>query len=95
MNINTSYLSQEEQEKLMNITNLQNSINNYNNPPFDNNLLLNRDNRGEKNFKRELSDREKAELELKKWNKEQKKVIYSNKKNCLNLLPIISICFLQ
>jgi len=80
MNINTSNLSQEEQEKLMNITNLQNSINNYNNPPFDNNLLLNRDYRGEKNFKRELNDREKAELELKKWNKEQKKVIYHNKK---------------
>ncbi len=74
MNINTTNLSQEEQEKLLNITNLQNSINNYNNPINTNNDLLNKDNRGEKNLKRDLSDREKAELELKRWAKEQKKV---------------------
>lgn len=75
MNINSTCLSQEEQEKLMNITNLQNSINNFNNPSFNNNINMNQDIRGEKNLKRDLSDREKAELELKKWNKEQKKVI--------------------
>jgi len=74
MNINTSNLSQEEQEKLMNITNLQNSINNYNNNANLTTHLLIKDNRGEKNVKRDISDREKAELELKKWNKEQKKV---------------------
>lgn len=79
MNINTSHLSQEEQEKLMNITNLQNSINNINNPSFPNSNLLNKEIRGEKNLKRDLSDREKAELELKKWTKEQKKVLLSTK----------------
>jgi len=74
MNINTTNLRQKEQEKILNITNLQNSINNYNNPINTNNDLLNKDNRGEKNLKRDLSDREKAELELKRWAKEQKKV---------------------
>lgn len=77
MNINTSNLSKEEQEKLMNITNLQNSINNFNNPSFINDTIINKDNKGEKNLKRDLSDREKAELELKRWTKEQKKVLLS------------------
>lgn len=75
MNINASNLTQEEQAKLMNITNLQNSINNnFNNPLDGNSGNDNRENKGEKNLKRDLSDREKAELELKRWNKEQKKV---------------------
>lgn len=73
--INTSNLSQEEQTKLLNITNIQNMINNTSNPTVPN-IDLNKDNRGEKNFKRELTDREKAKLELEKWNREQKKVDY-------------------
>jgi hypothetical protein len=74
MNINTSNLTQEEQAKLINITNLQNSINNTINPNCQVNETT-KDGRGEKNVKRDLSEREKVELELKKWNKEQKKVI--------------------
>ncbi len=91
MNINASNLSQEEQEKLMNITNLQNSINNYNNPSFTNNPVLVKDSRGEKNLKRDMSDREKAELELKRWTKEQKKVLLSTKimNDYINSLGII------
>lgn len=71
--INTTHLTNEDQSKLVNITNLQNSILAGKAPVKLNNELM-KDGRGEKNLKRDLSDREKAELELKKWNKEQKKV---------------------
>ena len=74
LNINTNHLSNEEQEKLINITNLQNSIYNQGNSLQLNDELM-KDGRGERNLKRDLSDREKAELELKKWNNQQKKVI--------------------
>lgn len=74
-NINITNLTNEDQSKLINITNIQNSILQSKTPIQLNNELM-KDGRGEKNLKRDLSDREKAELELKKWAKEQKKVIY-------------------
>ncbi len=72
-NINISNLSSDEKIKLMNITNLQNQIQNTEtNFSKVNNV---KETRGEMNIKRELTEREKVELEMKKWKKaEQKKV---------------------
>jgi hypothetical protein len=69
-NINLDYLSNEDKTKLMNIANLQNMIENTKNitaNPFV------KETRVEPSIRRELSDREKVELELKKWNKTEKK----------------------
>ena len=72
-NINISNLSSNEKIKLMNITNLQNQIQNTETNFSTTNSI--KETRGEMNFRRELTDREKVELEMKKWKKaEQKKV---------------------
>jgi hypothetical protein len=61
-------LTQEDQNKFANISNLQNQIEQIKNSVPSSNL---KDNRGETNLRREkeLTDREKIELEMKKWNK--------------------------
>ena len=71
--INISNLSQEEQNKLRTINNLQNLIQTTKNQAPN---MMSSDTRGESNLRREreLTDREKVELEMKKWKKEQKKV---------------------
>ena len=71
--INIANLSQEEQNKLRNINNLQNLIQTTKNQTP---IPISSDTRGESNLRREreLTEREKVELEMKKWQKEQKKV---------------------
>jgi hypothetical protein len=75
-NINYSNLTSEDQIKFMNITNLQNQIQNT---QIDKPVVALKEVRGELNIRRELTDREKIELEMKKWKKaEQKKVEFIN-----------------
>lgn len=73
-NINLSNLSQEEQNKILSISNLQAMIKQSHQTAQASNL---KNTMGESNIKkeRELSEREKIELEMKKWEKEQKKVL--------------------
>jgi predicted nucleic acid-binding Zn-ribbon protein len=72
--INLSNLSADEQNKLINISNLQNMIKISQNQVSS---FSGKDTRGETNLRREkdLTEREKIELEMKKWKKEQKKVL--------------------
>ncbi len=66
--INPQNLTQEDQNKLTNISNLQNNIQQIKNSVPSSNL---KDTRGETNLRREkeLTEREKIELEMKKWTK--------------------------
>lgn len=66
--INPQNLTQEDQNKLANISSLQNQIQQIKNAVPCSNL---KDTRGETNLRREkeLTEREKIELEMKKWNK--------------------------
>lgn len=85
-NINYSNLSDKEQTQLLHITNLQKQIDNLNAEPES---LTVTDYLNEKEvtnkppvssgFRRELTEREKVEQELKKWNKEQTKVLCTYK----------------
>jgi hypothetical protein len=78
-NINISNLTSEDQVKFMNITNLQNLI--QNTQMETQKPIQVKEVRGEVNIRRELTDREKIELEMKKWKKaEQKRV------DCFNLV---------
>lgn len=66
--INPKNLTTEDQNKFANISNLQNQIEKIKNAVPASNL---KDTRGETNLRREkeLTDREKIELEMKKWTK--------------------------
>jgi hypothetical protein len=66
--INPQNLTQEEQNKLASISNLQNQIQQIKNAVPSSTL---KDTRGETNLRREkeLTEREKVELEMKKWSK--------------------------
>ncbi len=73
--INMSNLSADEQNKLKNISNLQNAIQISQSQI---NTFQQKDTRGETNLRREkeqLTEREKVEIEMKKWKKEQQKVL--------------------
>jgi hypothetical protein len=73
ISINTENLSAEDQNKLINITNLQNMIEYTKNAPT---TTFVKETRIEPSIRRELTEREKVELELKKWNRsEQKRVM--------------------
>jgi hypothetical protein len=71
--IKAENLSQEDKNKLMNITNLQNMIQISQSTV---NTFKASENKVEHNLKRELTDREKIERDMKKWNKKEQKKVF-------------------